>query len=44
MKHFKIEIKDPKRAEALKLILKELGFEEKNNVFTTITRKVKQEY
>jgi hypothetical protein len=41
MKNFKIEIKDPKRAEAFKVILKELGFEEKNNVFASITRKTK---
>lgn len=41
MKNFKIEIKDPKRAEAFKILLKELGFEEKNNVFATTLRKTK---
>jgi hypothetical protein len=41
MKIFKIEIKDPKRAEAFKVLLKELGFEEKNNVFAVTLRKTK---
>ena len=43
MKNFKIQISDPKRAEAIKFMLKEMGFEEADkNIFSSKTHKTKK--
>jgi hypothetical protein len=43
MKNFKIQISDPKRAEAIKLMLKEMGFEEADkNIFSSKILKPKK--
>jgi hypothetical protein len=43
MKNYKIQINDPKRAEAFKLILREMGFEENDkNIFSSKLQRVKK--
>lgn len=43
MKNYKVQISNPKRAEAFKLILKEMGFEEnEKHIFYSKLQKVKK--
>ncbi len=43
MKNYKVQINDPKRAEAIKLILKEMGFEEnEKHIFSSKLQRVKK--
>jgi hypothetical protein len=43
MKIYKIQISDPKRAEAFKLILKEMGFEEnEKHIFSPKLQRTKK--
>jgi hypothetical protein len=43
MKNYKVQINDPKRAEAFKLILKEMGFEEnERHIFSPKLQRIKK--
>jgi|GWRWMinimDraft_12_1066020.scaffolds.fasta_scaffold98450_2 hypothetical protein len=43
MKNYKVQINDPKRAEAFKLILKEMGFEEnEKHIFSSKLQRIKK--